>query len=68
MIPCPMPSCKTLSVDRDMCVRHLSWDHHSSDVAYLVIELLEVNKKAQAELEKLTIPKAEENKSEGAIP
>ena len=64
MIPCPMtkPNCQYLCIGEDNLARHLSWDHRTSDVAYLVVELLRVNKKAQEEFENLTKPKEENDK------
>ena len=76
-------SCKSTFRDDHSLSRHLAADHSDIDVADLLVSTLGELGNAQAELEKLTFPKegdwegafkaldkakAEENKSEGAIP
>ena len=72
MIPCPMVSkgwsCKSAFRYEHSLSRHLAADHSAIDVADLLVSTLGELGNAQAELEKLTIPKAEENESKGAIP
>ena len=70
MIKCPMSSkswsCKSNFTMKVHLVSHLVTDHNAVDVADLLIFTLGELDFAERELEKLTIPKAEENKSEGA--
>ena len=72
MISCPMIdkgySCKSNFYHERDLVRHLVQAHSAFDVAEMLVNTILELIKAQYELEKLTVPKAEENKSEGAIP
>ena len=72
MISCPMVSkgwsCKNSFTMKVHLVSHLVTTHNASDVADLLVSTLGELDFAQRELERLTVPKAEENKSEGAIP
>jgi len=71
-VSCPMIvrgwSCKSAFNDERSLSRHLVETHSAFDVADLLISTLVELAHAQDELEKMTIPKAEENKSAGAIP
>jgi len=72
MIYCPMidkgRTCKSVFQSNRDLVRHLVENHSAWDVADMVLNLLGELAGAERELEMLTIPKVEENKSEDAIP
>ena len=61
-------ACKGSFYINSHLVYHLVTAHNATDVADLLVETLRELEDAVGKLEKLTIPKAEENKSEGAIP